>query len=131
MSGPLMFISHSRVKPGKLQAYQAHCKRATELVESEEPRMIAFNSYASEDGTEVSTVQVHPDSESLDVHLKLFFEKLQDRAFQALDSYEINVYGTPSDAALELLGQMPSQLPGLRVRVLPVHQGGFLRPQPL
>jgi hypothetical protein len=131
MSGPLIFISHSRVKPGKLQAYQAHWKQATELVEAEEPRMIAFNSYASEDGTEVSTVQVHPDSESLDVHLKIFFEKLQDRAFQALDSYEINVYGTPSDAALELLGQMPSQLPGLRVRVLPVHQGGFLRPQPL
>jgi hypothetical protein len=127
MSGPLIFISHSRVKPGKLQAYQAHWKQATELVEAEEPRMIAFNSYASEDGTEVSTVQVHPDSESLDVHLKIFFEKLQDRAFQTLDSYEINVYGTPSDAVLESLGQMP----GLRVRVLPVHQGGFLRPQPL
>jgi hypothetical protein len=93
--------------------------------------MIAFNSYASEDGTDVSTVQVHPDSESLDVHVKIFFEKLQDRAFQALDSYEINVYGTPSDAVLESLGQMPSQMPGLRVRVLPVHQGGFLRPQPL
>jgi len=89
--------------------------------------MIAFNGYASEDGTDVSTVQVHPDSESLDVHLKIFFEKLQDRAFQTLDSYEINVYGTPSDAVLESLGQMP----GLRVRVLPVHQGGFLRPQPL
>jgi hypothetical protein len=131
MSGPLIFISHSRVKPGKLQAYQAHCKQATELVESEEPRMIAFNSYASEDGTDVSTVQVHPDSESLDVHVKIFFEKLQDRAFQALDSYEINVYGTPSDAVLESLGQMPSQMPGLRVRVLPVHHGGFLRPQPL
>jgi hypothetical protein len=131
MSGPLIFISHSRVKPGKLQAYQAHRQQATELVEAEEPRMIAFNSYASEDGTDVSTVQVHPDSESLDVHMKLFFEKLQERAFQALDSYEINVYGTPSDAALELLGQMPSQLPGLRVRVLPAHQGGFLRPQPL
>ena len=127
MSGPLIFISHSRVKPGKLQAYQAHWKQATELVESEKPRMIAFNSYASEDGTDVSTVQVHPDSESLDVHVKIFFEKLQDRAFQALDSYEINVYGTPSDAVLESLGQMP----GLRVRVLPVHQGGFLRPQPL
>lgn len=131
MSGPLIFISHSRVKPGKLQTYQAHWKQATELVESEEPRMIAFNSYASEDGTDVSTVQVHPDSESLDVHLKIFFERLQDRAFQALDSYEINVYGVPSDAALELLGKMPSQMPGLRVRVLPVHQGGFLRPQPL
>ena len=72
------YSSHTPgVKPRKLQAYQAHWKQATELVESEEPRMIAFNGYASEDGTDVSTVQVHPDSESLDVHLKIFFEKLK------------------------------------------------------
>lgn len=131
MSGPLIFISHSKVKPGKLQAYQAQAADATDLVESEEPRMIAFNFYASEDGADVSTVQIHPDAESLDLHLRIFFEKLQEQAFATLDSYEIDVYGTPSDAALEMLKQMPSQLLGLRVRVLPEHQGGFLRPQPL
>lgn len=131
MSGPLIFISHSKVKPGKLEMYQANSKAATELVESEEPRMIAFTSYASEDGTDVSTVQVHPDPESLDLHLKIWFERLQARAFEALDSYEINVYGTPSDAVRGSLGQMASQMPGLRVRVHPVYHGGFLRPQPL
>lgn len=130
MSGPLIFISHSKVKPGKLQAYQAQAVDATDLVESEEPRMIAFIFYASEDGADVSTVQIHPDAESLDLHLKIFFEKLREKAFATLDSYEINVYGAPSDAALAMLDQMPSQLPGLRVRVHPEHQGGFLRPQP-
>lgn len=127
MSGPLIFISRSRVKPGKLDMYEAHLTEATELVESEEPRVIGFNSYRSDDGTEVSTVHVHPDSASLDTHLQLFTEKLADRVFEAVDSYEIDVYGTPSDGALEMLGQMP----GLHVRVLPRHDGGFLRPQPL
>jgi quinol monooxygenase YgiN len=131
MSGPLIFVSRSRVKPGKRDAYEAHVADATELVESEEPQMIAFNSYASEDGTDVSTVQVHPDSESLDIHLKLFTERLSERAFNVLDSYEINVYGRPSDATLEFLAQMPSKIPGLRVRVLPVRERGFLRPQPM
>ncbi|MGH3469751.1 MAG: hypothetical protein ACRDQF_18675 [Thermocrispum sp.] len=131
MSGPLLFISHSTVKPGRLEAYQELTAEAIELVESEEPRIIAFNSYASEDGTDVSTVQVHPDAESLDTHLKIFLERLRERAFANLDSYEINVYGAPSAAALEMLNEMPSQLPGLRVRVLPEHEGGFLRPQPL
>jgi hypothetical protein len=93
--------------------------------------MIAFNCYASVDGTDVSTVQVHPDAESLDFHMKIFFESLREKAFATVDSYEISVYGAPSDAALETLHQMPSQLPGLRVRVLPNHDGGFLRPQPL
>jgi hypothetical protein len=126
MSGPLIFISHSRVKPGKGEVYQAHCAEATEMVATEEPQMIAFNSYQSEDGAEVSTVQVHPDADSLDRHLKLYAEKLSERASEALDSYEINVYGTPSSSALEFLRQFP-----VPVRVLPVHKQGFLRPQPL
>jgi hypothetical protein len=127
MSGPLVFISHSKVKPGKLPAYQAQSAEATDLVESEEPRMIAFNFYASADGADVATVQVHPDAESLDLHLSIFLDKLREKAFATLDTYEINVYGAPSGAALEMLSQMP----GLRVRVLDEHQGGFLRPQPL
>jgi hypothetical protein len=131
VSGPLIFISHSKVKPGKLQAYQAQAAEAIDLVESEEPRMIAFIFYASADSADISTVQVHPDAESLDLHLKIFFDKLQEKASATLDTYEISVYGAPSDEALAMLNQMPTQLPGLRVRVHPEHNGGFLRPQPL
>jgi hypothetical protein len=131
MSGPLIFVSRSKVKPGKLPAYQAHAVEAAELVESEEPRMIAFNSYVSADGTDVATVQVHPEAASLDVHLGVFFAKLRDAAFELLESYEINVYGSPSEETRTMLSDMPHQIPGLRVRVLPDHAGGFLRPQPL
>jgi hypothetical protein len=130
MSGPLIFISHSRVKPGKLAEYREHVTEAADLVESDEPRMIGFNNYASLDGTDVSTVQIHPDAESLDTHLKLFAEKLQARAFDALDSSEVDVYGEPSESARQQLEQMAG-VTGIRVRILPVHQAGFLRPQPL
>lgn len=131
MSGPLVFVSHSRVKPGKLEEYQQHLRHAIELVDSEEPRMIGFNFYASEDGTDVSTVQVHPDAESLDLHMGIFAEKLQALALDSLDTTEVNVYGAPSDATRELLAQLPNVMPGVRVRVQPAHQGGFLRPQPM
>ncbi len=127
MSGPLIMISRSTVKPGQREAYQAHCNEATEMVESEEPRMIAFNSWASEDGLEVSTVQVHPDADSLDTHLKLYGERLAERVARAVDSYEISIWGAPSESTLAFLEAMP----GLQVRVLPVHEGGFLRPQPM
>lgn len=130
MSGPLIFITHSKVKPGKLEDYQRHVQQANELVESEEPRMIGFNTYGSAEGADVSTVQVHPDAESLDLHLRLFAEELGDRAFEALDTSEVNVYGTPSESARALLDQMSSQF-GVRVRMFRTHQGGFLRPQPL
>jgi hypothetical protein len=126
MSGPLIFISRSRVKPGKDEQYQEHVTEATALVETEEPQVIAFNNYRSDDGTEVSCVQVHADADSLDRHFKLFRERLSERAFESVDSYEVDIYGSPSDAALQFL----SQLEQLRVRVLPLHDAGLLRPQP-
>jgi hypothetical protein len=127
MPGPLIFVSRSRVKTGKREQYAAHLRDATEIIDSEEPRMIGFNTYLSDDGSDTSTVQIHPDEESLDTHLKIFFEGLAERVFQTLDSYEIDIYGTPSQAAL----QSVTGLPGVTVRVLPVHLGGFRRPQPL
>lgn len=131
MSGPVIWVSRSTVKPGKLDDYRRHLRSATDLVESEEPRIIAFHSYASEAGTDISTIQIHPDAASLDTHMKLFTEKLQALAFEALDTQEISVYGEPGEGARALLADMPKYMPGIRVRVLPVHEAGFLRPQPL
>ena len=127
MSGPLIFISRSTVKPGKREQYREHLLAANEIVDSEEPRMIGFNTYWSEDGSDTSTVQIHPDEESVDTHLKIFFGRLADRAFDALATYEIDIYGSPSEATLQAM----SELPGVTLRVLPVHLAGFLRPQPL
>jgi hypothetical protein len=76
-------------------------------------------------------VQIHPDADSLDTHFKLYQERLMEGAVDALDTYELNVFGTPSEAAREFLEQYAAQTPGLLLRVLPLHEAGFLRPQPL
>jgi quinol monooxygenase YgiN len=123
MSGPLIMISRSRIKPGHREAYEAHLRQATEMMESEEPRVIAFNSWTSEDGTEVSTVHLHPDADSLDTHLKLYLERLAGPVAEAVDSYELDIWGVASESALNALRSMP----GLQVRVLPVHEAGFMR----
>ena len=62
---PFIFIGTHTLKQGKFDDFAANCAALAELVEAEEPRMIAFNVYANEDGTEVSVVQVHPDAESM------------------------------------------------------------------
>ena len=123
MSGPLIMISRSRIKPGHRETYEAHLKQATEMVESEEPRVIAFNSWTSEDGTEVSTVHFHPDADSLDAHLKLYFERLAGPVAESVDSYELDIWGVASESALSALRSVP----GMQVRVLPVHEAGFMR----
>jgi len=123
MSGPLIMISRSRIKPGHRETYEAHLRQANEMVESEEPRVIAFNSWTSEDGTEVSTVHFHPDADSLDTHLKLYFERLAGPVAESVDSYELDIWGVASESALSALRSVP----GMQVRVLPVHEGGFIR----
>jgi hypothetical protein len=106
-----------------VDVYQEHVTTATALVESEEPKMIAFNNYASDDGTDVTCVQVHSDAQSLDPHLRLFTEKLASRVYEALDSTAVSIYGQPSEAALDMLRHS-----GVPVQVLPLHQGGFPAP---
>jgi hypothetical protein len=48
-----------------------------------------------------------------------------------LETYEIDVYGTPNDAARAFLEQMTRHDHGLRLRLLPAHEAGFQRPQPM
>jgi hypothetical protein len=58
-----MFVATNRLKPGMLDAEAARVPGLIEFVERHEPRIIAFNEYVNEDGTEVAVVQVHPDTE--------------------------------------------------------------------
>lgn len=126
MSGPLIMISHSRVKPGHRSDYEEHAAEALEMVEAEEPRMIGINHFADDDDL-VATVQIHPDADSLDTHLQFFGQRLAGKVSEALDVTDIYLYGRPSDSALAVLAQMP----GLEVHLMPQHRGGLLRPQPV
>jgi hypothetical protein len=79
MSGPLIFIIRSTVKPGMWEQQLKHDREATEIVDSDEPRVIAFNTWSSSDQAEMSCIQVHPEADSL-VHLKIYYERLAERA---------------------------------------------------
>lgn len=127
MSGPFIFSFRGKIVPGKHEEYLAHCREAAEIVESEEPRVIAFHTWESADGTEASCVQVHPDAESLEFHFKIYMEKLAARAEGAVQVLEYDVYGEPSEAVMEVLKWVPDA----DVHVFSRHVSGFLRPQPL
>jgi len=75
MSGPFIFIATNRLKPGKLDEEKARVPSLVDFVEANEPRLIAFNEYANEDGTEVAVVQVHPDADSMAFHMEVVAER--------------------------------------------------------
>lgn len=130
MVAPFINISTNKLKPGKFEAYQQQfLPDLLGVVESHEPRLLAFNIFANDEGTEIAGVQVHPDADSMLHHLQLMRERITMAYGEYLEATTaIEVYGPPNDAVLEVIKMMAT--PGVSVRVKPRHLGGFTRLQP-
>ena len=105
MAAPLIFIFTATIKEGQLEGFKKYAQEHAEFVEENEPRLIHFEQYINEDGTEVTGIQVHPDMDSMAFHMQLVREHI-GQAFEFLDvtkSYQ--VYGEPSDDFVEQLKQ--------------------------
>lgn len=97
-----------------------------DFIEANEPRLIAFNEYSNEEGTEVGVVQVHPDAESMVFHMEVVRERAERAYAETLDSTtSIQVYGTPTETILEMLSRAAGS--GVPLSVNPHHLGGFTR----
>jgi hypothetical protein len=126
MPAPFIFIATNRLKPGALEAESRRVPQLCELIEANEPRMLAFNEYADEDGTEVSVVQVHADADSMEFHMGVVREQAERAYAETLEATtSIQVYGMPSPAVLDMLGRQAGSGPSLTIRRR--HLGGFTR----
>ena len=126
MSEPFIFIGTHTLKEGKLQDFKKSCGELVEVVEANEPRLIAFNLYVNEDGTEVTVVQVHPDADSMLFHMQVARDHISEAYQSTLEKTKgIEVYGKPSDAVLELIRQLAGS--GVPLSVKAHHLGGFTR----
>ena len=126
MSEPFIFIGTHTIKEGKLEDFKKSCGELVEVVEANEPRLIAFNLYVNQDGTEVTVVQVHPDADSMLFHMQVAREHISEAYQSTLEKTErIDVYGKPSDTVLEMISQLAGSEVPLSVKAH--HLGGFTR----
>jgi hypothetical protein len=104
MPGPFIFVATNKVREGRLQDEKQRVPGWIEFIHSNEPRLIVVHEYLSEDGTEVEYVQVHPDTDSFENHMRVV--ERSGRAYtETLEgTTNIRIYGTPSKAILEMLG---------------------------
>ncbi len=102
MVEPLIFITTLTLKEeGKLEDFKQYLREFCKFIEANEPRIIHFEQYINEDGTEVTGVQIHPDEDSMRFHLQLIREHMA-QAFEFIDAIKsLQIYGTPSDAFVE------------------------------
>ena len=126
MAAPLIFIATNRLKAGQLERERERVPGLVEFIEANEPRLIAFNEYLSDAGDEVTGVQVHPDTASLEAHMEIVRDRAQEAYAETLDAtVRIQVFGRLTDAILEGLRELAGN--GVELSVNGEHLGGFTR----
>ena len=122
----------ARIKEGRLADFERFAQELLAAFEAREPQIIAFNMYRNEEGTEMASIQVHPDGASMDSHLqvvpKVLGEEMQTWVERAdfLEFRSVEIYGMPTEALLET--DRPTVESGALARTIkPVHIAGFTR----
>src|SRR6266516_261985 len=104
MPGPFIFIATNRLKPEKLADERRRMPDLVDFIQANEPRLLAFNEYANEEGTEVAVVQIHPDADSMASHMEIVAERAAAAYAETVDATTgIQVFGAPSNAVVEML----------------------------
>jgi hypothetical protein len=131
MSKPLIFVSTWKIREGRLEDYKQFAKEFMEHVKAREPQLIAFNMYFNEDETEMTSIQVHPDTASMDFHMQVLAKVIGQDMIEwinradFLEPKHIEIYGTPSAKLLE--ADQPFVDAGIPLSVKPTHFVGFTR----
>jgi hypothetical protein len=126
MAGPFIFIATNRLKPGKVDAERQRVPGLVGFIEANEPRLIAFNEYVNDEGTEVAVVQVHRDTDSFEFHMGVVRERAARAYAETLDATTgIQVFGAPTETILEMLTRAAGD--GVQYTVKQHHLGGFTR----
>jgi hypothetical protein len=128
MSQPFIWIGVHKIKEGKLEEMKRFMRDIVADVELREPRLLAFNLYVNDEGTEVATVQVHPDAESFEFHMKVMADHIAGAYEYLEETVSTQIYGPPTEGVLAMIEQI-MQAAGQKetLNVLAQPAGGFTR----
>ena len=101
MSETIVFISHFKIKEGKLDSFKQHAQRVREHIKANKPGTVAFHQYLNEEETELSIVHIFPDSEAYDRHLEGLAERVKG-SFEFIEPIRRELYGMPNEQALAM-----------------------------
>jgi hypothetical protein len=129
LSSPILVVDSSDIREGKLEEVKVGVEDLVAFVEANEAEPLSYDIYFDEAGSKMTVVQIHPDSTSLERHLTVagpVFRKFAD----LLTLRRVDVYGRPSEAALEQMRGKAQLLGGATIVVHELHSGfsRFARP---
>ena len=107
MSEAFIFAGTYAIKEGKLEVAKQALRELVDHVEANEPRLQHFGFYFDDEGGQVTCVQVHPDSDSMEEHMRVIAGHVQNAGeFLDFTNMQTRVYGIPGDALLSQLREM-------------------------
>jgi len=124
--GTLVYVDQSEVRAGKIDEARAAARELTEFVRLNEPHILSYSIYFSDDGTRMFVVHAHRDAASLDFHLAVAGPQFK-RFADLLHLLRIDVYGTPSDEAVSQMHQKSEMLGGTAPVCVHELEAGFAR----
>jgi quinol monooxygenase YgiN len=124
MSEPIVFISHGKVKEGKLEDFRELWRETVPLIGAEKPGTLVYEAYVNEEGTELTIVHVLANADAMDELMEGAAERAEG-AYEFIESDGFEIYGTPSDGVLGMMKQIAGSGVGLSLN--PENIGGYVR----
>ncbi len=128
MTQPFIWIGIHKIREGKADELKRAMKKFPDFIEENEPRLLGFNLYISDDDSRVAVVQIHPDADSFEFHMKVAREHISG-SYALMEATESTlIFGKPTPAVLEMVEQFrqdAGQKETLRVLAQPL--AGFTR----
>jgi len=122
MPQPIVYVDTSEVRAGRLEELKAAMDDLKMFVEANEPQLLAYHVYFSDDGTRMTVLHINPDSASLEFHMKVAGPKFRPIG-EFITMLAIDVYGRPGDALVDQLRRKAEMLGSGTVRVHDLHTG--------
>lgn len=127
MAGPVVLISHHKIKEGKLEEYVQLTGEVVGEIKASKPGTLTHLTFTNEGGSEVSHVHLFPDADAFDKHL----EGVSDRtnlAYQYIEPRAMELYGTISEGAMQLFEKIAES--GVNLTFNPNFHAGYMRFKP-
>jgi len=124
MTDTIVFISHNKVKEGKLDALKDYYRQVAEMTQANKPGTLAHLAFLNEEGTEMSIFHLFPDAEAMERHM-IGVDELARKAREFMESVQLEILGAPSDRILEMMRQAAGS--GVALVIKPQRARGYIR----
>ena len=125
MAQPIVYVDTSEVRLGQLNNLKLAMNDLVQFVEANEPRLLAYNVYFTDDDTRMTVLHISPDSAALEAHMKIAGPKFPPIA-DFINMLAIDLYGRPDATLVEQFQRKAEMLGSGIVRVHDL-EAGFAR----